>query len=114
MATARSTSGHSSRSVLVREPATVGAGNGRLTFGLVSVVGAVDAVEPSPAMVDQARQGQDDPRITWVVSSFEEAELVGPYGLVAAAEALHWLDWPWPCPRSSPCWHRGPSWPRST
>lgn len=72
----------------------IGAGNGRLTIGLARRVGRVDAIEPSQAMVDAARaQGAEDSEIRWTVAPFEQAGLDGPYSLVVASDAIHWLDW---------------------
>lgn len=73
----------------------IGAGSGRLTLGLARRVGRVDAIEPSTAMV---RAALDAPELSggdvrWIVAPFEDATLDGPYSLMVASDAIHWLDW---------------------
>ena len=45
-------------------------------------------------MIETARSlhGGDDPRIRWVRSPVDEADLIGPYALVTAADSLSWFD----------------------
>lgn len=70
----------------------IGAGNGRVTAGLVDQgIGPIDAVEPSQAMVDRAPPLAG---VRWIVDTFEDAPLDGPYGLAVAGESIHWTDWP--------------------
>ena len=69
----------------------VGAGNGRVTAGLVAAgLVPIDAVEPSPAMVERAPALDG---VRWLVTTFEDADLDGPYGLAVAGESIHWTDW---------------------
>jgi SAM-dependent methyltransferase len=69
----------------------IGAGNGRVTGGLVRCgLAPIDAVEPSQAMVDRAPPLAG---VRWIVDTFEAADVAGPYGLAVAAEAIHWTDW---------------------
>lgn len=70
----------------------IGAGTGDATMELAWQFDRVDAVEPSAEMLRVAarRTGRN---IRWIHSSFEEAELAGPYGLAVAAESIHWMDW---------------------
>ena len=75
----------------------IGAGNGRVTAGLVERgLVPIDAVEPSAAMVERAPSSLrgDSGGVRWIVSSFEDAPLAGPYGLAVAGESIHWTDWP--------------------
>jgi SAM-dependent methyltransferase len=69
----------------------IGAGNGRVTSGLVACgLAPIDAVEPSPAMVDRAPELEG---VRWIVDTFEGADVSGPYGLAVAGESIHWTDW---------------------
>jgi SAM-dependent methyltransferase len=75
-----------------------GCGTGDLALGLLQHVPGierVDAVDLSPAMIaaGRARPGGDDPRLRWIVGGMETAPLDPPYGLVAAGESLHWMEW---------------------
>ena len=73
----------------------LGCGSGDLTLGLASRVDRIDAVDPAAAMLHlaRARAGAEHAHIRWVASSAEAFEYSGPYGLVVAAESLHWMDW---------------------
>jgi len=82
---------------LVVEPRTIldaGCGTGALTIGLARFAVRVDAVDPSAAMLREARRipGADDPRIRWVQGTAETAPLDPPYGLVTAGVSIHWMD----------------------
>jgi trans-aconitate methyltransferase len=76
----------------------IGAGTGDATLELAWRFDRVDAVEPSAEMLRIAarRTGRN---IHWIHARFEEAELSPPYGLVVAAESLHWTDWSISLPR---------------
>ncbi len=89
---------------LVVEPGIVlddGTGTAELARGLVGRVDAVDAVDPSPGMVAKGRglPGGDDPSLTWIVGSAEDAPLRARYGLITAGSSLHWLEWEVALPR---------------
>lgn len=69
----------------------IGAGTGRVTGGLVDAgLAPIDAVEPSAAMVDRAPPLEG---VRWIVATFEDADVAGPYGLAVAGESIHWTDW---------------------
>jgi SAM-dependent methyltransferase len=72
----------------------VGAGTGAVARNLLSFAGRVDAVEPSDAMLAEARRlpGGDDPRIRWIHAPAETAPLEPPYGLITCGQSLHWMD----------------------
>lgn len=79
----------------------LGAGTGLLARPLARHVGRIDAVEVSPAMVEEGRvqPGGRDRAIRWIVSRAEDARLNGPYGLAVAGESLHWMRWEIVVPR---------------
>jgi ubiquinone/menaquinone biosynthesis C-methylase UbiE len=82
---------------LLVEPRTVldaGCGTGALTMGLARFARRVDAVDPSAAMLRQARRMPDaqNERIHWIQGTAESAPLDPPYGLVTAGASLHWMD----------------------
>jgi SAM-dependent methyltransferase len=82
---------------LLVEPRTVldaGCGTGALTIGLARFAERVDAVDPSAAMLHEARwrAGGDDKRIRWILGTAENAPLDPPYGLVTAGASIHWMD----------------------
>jgi SAM-dependent methyltransferase len=82
---------------LLVEPRTVldaGSGTGALTIGLARVAKRVDAVDPSAAMLREARfrPGADNERIRWIQGTAEGAPLDPPYGLVTTGASLHWMD----------------------
>lgn len=72
----------------------IGCGPGKLTFGLRSRVAAIDAVDPSEAMLTAAcaSEGGDDPAIRWICAKAEDAPVDGPYDLVVAGASFHWMD----------------------
>jgi len=82
---------------LLVEPRTVldaGAGTGALTIGMARFARRVDAVDPSAAMLREARQTSSagSERIRWIFGTAEEAPLEPPYGLVTAGASIHWMD----------------------
>jgi SAM-dependent methyltransferase len=82
---------------LLVEPRTVldaGCGTGALTMGLAEFAERVDGVDPSTAMLREARRvpGADNARIRWIQGTAESAPLDPPYGLVTAAVSIHWMD----------------------
>ena len=82
---------------LLVEPRTVldaGSGTGALTIGLARFAKRVDAVDPSAAMLREARQkpGADSERIRWIEGTAETARLDPPYGLVTTGASIHWMD----------------------
>jgi SAM-dependent methyltransferase len=82
---------------LLVEPRTVldaGSGTGALTIGLARFAERVDAVDPSAAMLREARlrPGADNERIRWIQGTAESAPLDPPYGLVTAGVSIHWMD----------------------
>jgi SAM-dependent methyltransferase len=82
---------------LIVEPRTVldaGCGTGGLTRQMTAFAARIDAVDPSAAMIDEARRlpGGGDPRINWIVATAEAAPLDPPYGLITTGQSLHWMD----------------------
>ena len=82
---------------LLVEPRTVldaGSGTGALTIGLVRFAHRVDAIDPSAAMLREARRmpGADSERIRWIEGTAETARLDPPYGLITAGASIHWMD----------------------
>ena len=71
-----------------------GCGTGALTRRLTRFAERIDAVDPSPAMIAEARRlpGGDDPRIRWITARAEDAPLAPPYGLITTGASLHWMD----------------------
>ncbi len=61
-----------------------GAGTGALARGLAEFARRIDAVEPSPAMIEAGRRlpGGDGRRIRWLLGRAEDAPLSPPYGLI--------------------------------
>ena len=89
---------------LVVAPGTVldlGTGTGEIARTLVERVAAVDALDPSPAMLAKGRDlpGGDHPGLRWILGSAEDGPLRSPYGLVVAAASLHWTEWAIALPR---------------
>ena len=72
----------------------VGAGTGSVARSLRSFAARVDAIEPSEAMIAEARglPGGDDPLIHWIHGTGETARLAPPYGLITCGQSLHWMD----------------------
>ena len=70
-----------------------GCGSGALTRGLAAFATRVDAVDPSEAMLQEARRlsGQDA-RIRWIRGRAEDVPLSPPYGLITAGASIHWMD----------------------
>lgn len=82
---------------LLVQPRTVldaGSGTGALTIGLARFAERVDAVDPSAAMLREARlrPGADNERIRWIKGTTEGAPLDPPYGLITAGTSIHWMD----------------------
>jgi ubiquinone/menaquinone biosynthesis C-methylase UbiE len=77
----------------------LGAGTGDLTLGLAERCGTLDAVEPSTAMLNVARQRLSTRSISWHGCTAEQFAFAGLYDLVVAAESLHWMDWDVVLPR---------------
>jgi SAM-dependent methyltransferase len=70
-----------------------GCGTGALTRGLAAFAERVDALDPSEAMLTEARRsGSPDPKIRWIVGRAEEAPLSPPYGLITTGASVHWMD----------------------
>jgi SAM-dependent methyltransferase len=71
-----------------------GCGPGKIVCGLLDQIDRADAVDPSAEMLDMARSSPAgrDPRIRWIHSRIEDAELSPPYGLIAAGASIHWMD----------------------
>jgi SAM-dependent methyltransferase len=85
-------------SLAVDEPRAIldaGCGTGELARGLAPVVGRVDAVDRSAAMLAKARMlpGGAAPNLRWIHAEIEDAPLDPPYALVVAGESVHWFDW---------------------
>lgn len=82
------------RLVAPRTVLDAGAGTGALALGMVSFAERIDAVEPSAAMIAEARQhtGGDGRRIRWILGRAEDAPLGAPYGLITCGTSLHWMD----------------------
>src|SRR3984957_9432427 len=73
----------------------LGAGEGALARPLAALVDQVDAVDISAAMIEVGRRrtGGDAPNLRWIVGAAESAPLGGPYALVTAGAAMHWMRW---------------------
>jgi SAM-dependent methyltransferase len=81
---------------LLVAPRTVldaGCGSGALTRGLPAFATRVDAIDPSEAMLREARRlTGEDARIRWIRGRAEDAPLAPPYGLITAGASIHWMD----------------------
>ena len=79
----------------------VGCGTGAIARHLVESVDRVDAVDVSPAMIEQGKRAPhgDHPRLNWIAGRAEEVPLAPPYALIAAGDSLHWMDWEVVMPR---------------
>ncbi|HEV2529536.1 MAG TPA: class I SAM-dependent methyltransferase [Thermomicrobiales bacterium] len=79
----------------------LGCGTGEIARPIRPLVGRVDAVDPSAAMIatGQVLPDGDVPGLRWIVGRAEDAPLSPPYNLVVAAASLHWMDWPIVLPR---------------
>ncbi|MEQ7126333.1 methyltransferase domain-containing protein [Actinopolymorpha sp. B11F2] len=70
-----------------------GCGTGAVAAALAPVVDRVDAVDPSAAMIAEGRRrSAGTPNIDWIHATMEDAVLRPPYGLIACAGSLHWMD----------------------
>jgi trans-aconitate methyltransferase len=81
-----------------------GCGTGFLARPLaarVSQVAHIDAVDISPAMIEQGKRlpHGESPRLTWMLGALEDAPLDPPYTLITAGDSLHWMDWATVMPR---------------
>jgi len=79
----------------------VGCGTGFIARPLAALVEAVDALDPSAAMLEVGKQlpGGDRSNLRWLLGSAEDGALQPPYGLVVAASCFHWLQWDVVLPR---------------
>ncbi|GJM38001.1 MAG: hypothetical protein DHS20C19_13680 [Acidimicrobiales bacterium] len=71
----------------------VGCGTGDLTFGLAGRFDRVRAIDPSEAMISEARRRDIDARISWSLDTMETVAINERFDLVVAAESLHWTEW---------------------
>jgi SAM-dependent methyltransferase len=73
----------------------LGCGTGDVARGLVDRVERIDAVDPSPAMLDIARSRHPPGAhgLRWIESTAEGFRPAGRYSLVVAGQSLHWMDW---------------------
>jgi SAM-dependent methyltransferase len=71
----------------------IGAGEGALARPLAERVDQVDALDPSPAMIEAGRlqPGGTAANLRWILGTAETGELGGPYALVTAGASLHWM-----------------------
>jgi 2-polyprenyl-3-methyl-5-hydroxy-6-metoxy-1,4-benzoquinol methylase len=72
----------------------LGCGTGALARDLVTLVGRVDAVDVSEAMIEvgSGLEHGDHRNLRWIRGRLEEAALEGPYDLAVAGDSLHWMD----------------------
>jgi trans-aconitate methyltransferase len=79
----------------------IGCGTGFVGRELVDRVTHVDAIDISPAMIEQGKRlpRGDAPSLTWIVGAVETAPLSPPYCLITAGDSLHWMDWATLMPR---------------
>lgn len=73
-----------------RKALDLGCGPGKLAHELMGRFDAVDAVDPSAAMITVARETPS--AVRWICAPAETAELSGPYDLVTAGASIHWMD----------------------
>jgi SAM-dependent methyltransferase len=73
----------------------LGCGLGEIARRLAAQTDRVDAVEPSRAMLALARSlpGGEQRNLQWYECTAEAFAYRPGYGLVIAAESLHWMDW---------------------
>ena len=83
----------------------LGAGTGEIAIPLATLVDAVDAVEPSEAMMGVARSMPGFDKVNWHRTSAEEFGYEKRYGLVVCAQCLGWLDWEMVFPKMASCLH---------
>jgi trans-aconitate methyltransferase len=79
----------------------LGCGTGDLARPLAARVARLDALDVSVNMLALARTlpGGDQPHLRWLRGQAEDAPVSPPYGLIAAGESLHWMDWKIVLPR---------------
>lgn len=84
-----------------RRALDIGCGTGAIARRLAPLVERLDAVDIAPLMVAEGRRlpGGDHPALRWITGAIEDAALDGPYGLVTAAQSLHWMEWDAVMPR---------------
>lgn len=74
----------------------IGAGTGKATVPLSTLVTELVALEPDPAMAAVARSVLQEASTAAVarveVGTFEDAQLDGPFDLLVSAQAWHWTD----------------------
>lgn len=68
----------------------LGCGTGKIAVPLAERFSQVDAVDPSLAMIEVARECSSCVR--FIVGRAETAPLDGPYDLVTAGASIHWMD----------------------
>ena len=79
----------------------VGCGTGFLARRLAERVAHVDALDISPAMIEQGRRlpNGDSAALTWMAGAVEDAPLHPPYALITDGDSLHWMEWSVVMPR---------------
>lgn len=71
----------------------IGAGTGQATAELLARGADVVAVEPGPALAGVLADRLGGPKLQIIGADFEDATIPpGPYDLVVAATAFHWID----------------------
>jgi SAM-dependent methyltransferase len=83
----------------------IGCGSGDLTFRLAEHVSELVAIDPSPPMLAAAveRRAEVPRNIHFVLASAEDFAPHGKFGLVVAAESLHWMEWSIVLPKLAAC-----------
>jgi predicted TPR repeat methyltransferase len=87
------------RELVVGTPRVVvdlGCGTGDVARPLSALVDSVDAIDCAPRMIErgQSLPGGDRLNLRWILGWVEETTFPrSSYGLVTAAESLHWMDW---------------------
>ncbi len=69
----------------------VGCGTGEIAIPMSRRGFKVDAVDPSPAMLDIAKSDMSD--VTWHCSYAEQIDLTARYDLICCANSIHWMNW---------------------
>lgn len=79
----------------------IGCGTGFIARELVDKVDHIDAIDISPAMIEQGKQlpHGNAHSLAWIVGAVESAPLKLPYSLITAGDSLHWMDWATVMPR---------------
>lgn len=87
----------------------LGCGPGKLARGLAARFEAVDAVDPSRAMLaaGQALDRGEHSNIRWIEADAETAPLDGPYDLAVAGASIHWMRHEEVMPRLAQALQRG-------